>query len=114
MNSSVYSKEVLSFLQTLKKSLLEEVQPDLSSVNQAPISVPQPKKDTKVLFDKSTESPFEVIFSERGFLIEETRMSFEELETAISKNYNIVLSEGKGLNLDAVKMQKILKYKDLY
>ena len=81
----------------------------------SPMEAPKPKrKPTKVIFDKSTGTPFEVVFSERGFAIEGTRISFEELETAISKNYNITLESGKGLALDAVKMQKILKYKDLY
>lgn len=76
-----------------------------------PVSQPKSKK---VIFDKSSGNPWEVEFSERGFLIGDTRMSFEELEYAISKNYTITLGGGKGVSLDAVKMQKILKYKDLY
>ncbi len=59
------------------------------------------------------ETPFQVLFSERGFLFNDTRLSFEELETALSKNYNIVLNSGNGLVLDAVRMQKIMKYKNI-
>ena len=112
--NTIYNKELFSFLQTLKKSLMEGSQPGLTpNVETNTIEAPMPKKKPKkVIFDKSTGSPFEVVFSERGFLVEDTRMSFEDLEIAISKKYNIVLNEGHGLNLDAVKMQKILKYKD--
>lgn len=72
---------------------------------------PKPKK---VVFDKSSASPWEVVFSERGFLIDDTRLSFEEIENALSKGYNIVLNSGGGTTLDAVKMQSIMKYKDLF
>lgn len=68
---------------------------------------------TKVVFDKST-NPFEVFFSERGFEIAGERFSFEFIETALSKNITITLDNGKGLMLDRIKMDKILKYKDLY
>ena len=70
------------------------------------------KKTLIVNFDKSTKNPFQVKFTERGFLIGETRLSFEFLEAALSKEINIVLENGAGLVLDAIKMQKILKYKD--
>ena len=70
-------------------------------------------KTTKVIFDKSTNK-FEVDFSERGFDINGSRLSFEFLEIAISKNANIVLDKGDGLVLDNIKMNKILKYKNLY
>ena len=70
------------------------------------------KKTLVVNFDKSTNSPFQVKFTERGFLIGKTRLSFEFLEAALSKELNIVLENGTGLVLDAIKMQKILKYKD--
>jgi hypothetical protein len=111
MNSEL-NKNLAVVLQSVRKTLSEQVGPDASPV---PMEAPAPKrKPTKVIFDKSTGSPFEVIFSERGFAIEGTRMSFEDLETAISKNFNITLDGGKGLTLDAVKMQKILKYKDVY
>lgn len=106
------NKDLVVVLKSVRKILSEQVGVGASPV---PMEQPKPKmKPTKVVFDKSTGAPFEVIFSERGFAIEGTRMSFEELETAISKNYNITLDGGKGLSLDAVKMQKILKYKDIY
>lgn len=73
----------------------------------------EPKKKILIVnFDKSTPNPFQVKFTERGFLIGETRLSFELLEVAISKQLNLVLDSGKGMVLDAIKMQKILKYKD--
>lgn len=72
----------------------------------------KPKKTVIVNFDKSTQQPFQVKFTERGFLIGDTRLSFEILEVAISKEFNIVLNNGTGLVLDSVRMQKILKYKD--
>lgn len=75
-------------------------------------SAAAPKKTLIVNFDKTSEQPFQVKFTERGFLIGETRLSFEILEVAISKEFNIVLNNGTGLVLDAVRMQKILKYKD--
>lgn len=71
-----------------------------------------PKKSVLVNFDKSTDQPFQVKFTERGFLIGDTRLSFEILEVAVSKEFNITLNNGTGLVLDAVRMQKILKYKD--
>jgi hypothetical protein len=75
--------------------------------------VQTPKKpSTNVQFDSQTESPFIVTFSQRGFSIDGTRLSFETLEDAISKEYSITLKNG--LQLDAVRMQKILKYKNLY
>src|ERR1035437_5725043 len=52
-----------------------------------------------------------VKFTERGFAIEGTRLSFETVEHALSKNYMITLNNGQGIVLDSVKMQKILKYK---
>lgn len=73
---------------------------------------PVTKKTLVVNFDKSSEQPFQVKFTERGFLIGDTRLSFEILEVAISKEFNMVLNNGTGLVLDAVRMQKILKYKD--
>lgn len=73
----------------------------------------KPKKQPVIVnFDKSTDNPFQVTFTERGFLIGDTRLSFELLEVAINKEFNIVLENGTGLTLDAVRMQKILKYKD--
>lgn len=111
MNSR-QNKDLTDVLKSIRVIVSEQVG---TKPNIAPTQAPRPKvKPTKVIFDKSTGAPFEVVFSERGFAIEGTRMSFEELETAISKNYNITLDSGKGLSLDAVKMQKILKYKDIY
>ena len=80
----------------------------------APIIEKPKKKVYTVKFDTKTQFPFEVKFSERGFLIGDTRLSFELLETADSKNFNIVLDNGKGIVLDGVKIQKILKYKDRF
>ena len=53
-------------------------------------------------------------FSERGFSIGGSRLSFETIEQALSKNYNLKLDGGEGLELNQVRMQKIMKYKDLY
>ena len=75
--------------------------------------VPAQKKPTfKVKFEGSTPNAFEVVFSERGFKIGETRLSFETIEDALSKNFIITLDNGNGLVLDAVRMQKILRYKN--
>jgi hypothetical protein len=71
------------------------------------------KKPVRVQFDKGTENPFVAEFSERGFLIDGTRLSFETIEDALSKEYTLTLGNGTGRLLDAVKMQKILKYKDV-
>jgi len=73
-----------------------------------PVSSPVEKI---VKFDSHTASPWEVEFYERGFAINGTRLSFELLEDALSKNLNLVLNKGAGLELDAIKMNKILKYK---
>jgi hypothetical protein len=118
MYSKEQNKHIVDVLSNLKTRLKENVgatnAPEVTTpVTPAENAPKQPKKVTKVIFDKSS-NPFEVLFSERGFLIDGTRMSFEEIETAISKEYNIVLKSGSGLVLDAIKMQKILKYKDLY
>ena len=77
-------------------------------------AAPQPPraKVLKVNFDNHTPQPFQVEFTERGFLIGSTRLSFEVIETALSKNFTITLDNGNGLVLDAIKMQKILKYKN--
>lgn len=115
MKSTAFNKDLVGILKGLNSVLSEQKQADLAqpALAQEMPKTP-PMKPVKVLFDKSTGSPFEVIFSERGFEVEGTRMSFEELETAISKEYIITLGNGKGLVLDAVKMQKILKYKDRF
>lgn len=99
----------------LNKVIKEQVQQPIQQGNQLPNNNQLPIKKTKaklVKFDTKTETPFQVLFTERGFLVNDTRFSFEEIETAISKKYNIILDQGNGLTLDAVRMQKILKYKD--
>lgn len=112
MSKADNSTKIVDTLKLIKAILSEQ---EVAPMGAAPVNAPAPKrKPTKVRFGKGTDSPFEVIFSERGFLIEGTRLSFEELETAISKNYAIVLNGGQGMTLDAVKMQQILKYKGLY
>ena len=74
----------------------------------------KPKGSKTVEFDSKTDKPWRATFSQRGFSIDGTRLSFELLDDAISKEYAITLDSGQGLVLDAVKMQKILKYRDLY
>jgi len=111
------SQNIINLLKDFKSILSEQMgaAPMASATPGSEIPAEAPKrKPTKVNFDKDSENPFSVIFSERGFSLNGTRLSFEELETAISKNYNITLDGGNGMALDAVKMQKILKYKDLF
>ncbi len=98
-----------------KKEIIKNLYEGLEEISQIAPVAPQVSKpkETVVKFDKST-TPYEVKFSERGFEIGGTRLSFELLETALSKDINIVLDKGKGLVLDSIKMEKILKYKDLY
>lgn len=90
--------------------LIEQAVDSLVSAQEKTIK----KKPVKVVFDKSSPKSWEVIFSERGFLIDNTRLSFEEIKNALSKGYNISLNGGKGIVLDAVKMQSIMKYEDLF
>lgn len=74
---------------------------------------PKPeKREMVVRFDTNTPSPFTVKFSSRGFIVGNTRLSFELIQKAISKQFSITLKTG--LILTPVKMQKILKYKDRY
>lgn len=108
------------FIKTICENLKGMNQAGINKTEQAQGSSPilprqsfKKAKETVVIFDKAT-SPFEVAFSERGFEINKTRLSFEFIETALSKDANIVLNKGNGLVLDSVKMEKILKYKDLY
>ena len=86
----------------------------MNMVNEAMQGIPQKKGSTTVEFDTKTEKPWKAQFSQRGFSVDGTRLSFELLEDAISKEYTITLGNGQGLMLDAVKMQKLLKYKNLY
>jgi len=69
-------------------------------------------KPKAVRFNPGLQNEYIVTFSERGFLVDDTRLSFEEIENAISKEYSITLKSGT--TLDAVKMQQILKYKDIF
>jgi len=80
-------------------------------VSAAPVAK-QKAKPKMVRFNKGLDNEYTITFSERGFLISDTRMSFEEIEDAISKDYTITLKDGTVL--DAVKMQQILKYKDIF
>lgn len=95
----------------MDKNIAENI---MRLVNEALPQKPKRTGSTRVQFDTKTEAPWTATFSQRGFSIDGTRLSFELLEDAISKNYVITLNSGQGLVLDAVKMQKILKYKDLY
>ncbi len=89
--------------------------PAPAPVAAAPAPAPKPSnKVTLVKFDQNSEQPFEVKFSARGFSVDGTRLSFELLEQALSKNFSITLNGGTGMVLTPVKMQKIMKYKDLY
>lgn len=89
------------------------VQPQPAAQTQvAPVAPKRSSKAIIVTFDSKTEKPWKVKFTERGFSVEGTRLSFELLDTAISKNFNIALNNGAGINLDAIKMQKILKYRN--
>ena len=97
----------------IKENIVKTLQENLSEIGQVPSAVKPSAKNTVVVFDKST-NPYKVTFSERGFDINGTRLSFEFIETALSKEVSITLDKGKGLVLDSIKMEKILKYKDLY
>jgi hypothetical protein len=83
-------------------------------VNEAMQNAPKKTGSTTVEFDTKTDRPWKAKFSQRGFSVEGTRLSFELIEDAISKEYTITLGNGQGLVLDGVKMQKLLKYKTLY
>jgi len=94
----------------------ESVNKIVNSIKEQALGMAQPQQQAKpqayvVVFDKGQEGEFKAKFSERGFLIDGTRLSFESLEDALSKNYNLTLNGGQGIVLDAVRMQKILKYK---
>ena len=90
----------------------------IKAVAQSPVSSQDPvpekpkKRKIKVVFDKDTDHSYTVIFSERGFDIDGTRLNFDLLKYAISKDFHIKLKGGEGLDLTPVKMQKILKYED--
>lgn len=100
----------------LKQSVALKLEQPQTSQNVAPINVEnepkESKKDVIVRFDTNTTTPFTVRFSRRGFIVGNTRISFEMIEKAISKQFSITLKTG--LVLTPVKMQKILKYKNRY
>lgn len=113
LKPTIFSEELITVLKGVHKALQEGASQPAAEIPQPEQSVPvPPQKPTMVIFDKSTGKPWQALFTERGFEIEDTRLSFEELETAISKEYTITLKNGQGMVLDAVKMQKILKRKD--
>jgi len=99
--------EVLKEQETMNTSMQKTVNEIPSSQNNT-----TNETSTKVVvnFDTKTNNPYTVEFSERGFLVHDTRLSFEAIENALSKEYSIVLKDG--FILDQVKMQKIMKYKD--
>lgn len=99
-------EEILSALR--ESFLIEEFPPSQSLSQQKQVST----KPQAVRFNPGLETEYIVTFSERGFLLGDTRLSFEEIENAISKEYTMTLKDGTVL--DAVKMQQILKYKDRY
>lgn len=94
------------------KNIKDLIKEAVTSFMEQDINPTPSKEATIVKFDSSSPAPWEVKFTERGFLIDGTRLSFEELEHALSKDYSIELNSGMKLN--AVKMQAILKYKNLY
>lgn len=103
----------------MKKQLKEEIINTLRSIvlsedfpaTQAPAQQVS-SKPKMIRFNKGLENEFTALFSQRGFSIGDTRMSFEEIEMALSKEYTIILKDGTVL--DAVKMQQIMKYEDLF
>jgi len=99
----------------LKEELTMEEVPVAQPTPEAPLAqaVAPIQKDPKMVrFNGGTEAEYQVLFSERGFMMDDTRMSFEEIHNALSKEYIITLKGGTVL--DAVKMQQILKYKEMF
>jgi len=95
-------KEISSII---REALVSENFPQSSEIDSKEQSKPQ-----SVRFNPGLENEYIVTFSERGFLLGSTRLSFEEIESALSKDYTITLKDG--VVVDAVKMQQILKYKN--
>lgn len=102
---------------------MEELRKEISNIFRATLLneefPPSYKEQSKVdmnpksiRFNKGLENEYIVTFSQRGFLIGNTRLSFEEIKSAVSKEYIITLKDGTVL--DAVKMQQILKYEDIF
>jgi hypothetical protein len=110
ISESIKSKKGTISLPMITRKFFTEQEENIDSSG---LDLGAPKnKAYLVKFDKNTKAPFEAKFTERGFSINGTRLSFEALENALSKNYTITLNNGKGLVLDAIRMQKILNYKD--
>lgn len=128
MSEKLNSQQLQEIIKTELYSLLEEQGVDPASVPdieqkalKAVAADPEPEKPAKpktkalkVIFDKNTEDPYTVVFSERGFVVEGTRLNFDLLKYAISKDFHIKLKGGEGMELTPVKMQKILKYEDKF
>lgn len=109
MNQKIKQEAIQN--QTRQPVVNQNIQPTAPVVT--PSNVPK-NKVTLVKFDQNTDQPFEVKFSKRGFSVDGTRLSFELLDQALSKNFSITLNGGTGLVLTPVRMQKIMKYRDLY
>jgi hypothetical protein len=111
-----YLLESISAMKELREEISSILKDTLLSEEFPPsVSAPAPKvrmKPKAVRFNGGTESEYVITFSERGFLVDDTRLSFEEIENALSKEYTMTLKGGT--ILDAVKMQQILKYKDTF
>ena len=111
---TIYNKE-FSAMEELRKEISNIFRETLLNEEFPPSYQEQPNisiKPKSVRFNKGLENEYIVTFSERGFLISDTRLSFEEIENAVSKEYTLTLKDGTVL--DAVKMQQILKYKDIF
>ena len=70
--------------------------------------------DKKILIAVASEGFKErlsKIFSDFNINLQNKPLSYENIENAIDKNFNIVLDAGNGLVLDQNKLNKILKYK---
>jgi hypothetical protein len=114
MTEAVLRKKINGMINNdLKKNINPLPKKRMKAVAQ-PVEFEKPKRSVRVTFDKSSKAPWKVLFTERGFLIGNTRLSFENVEMAIHKNYNITLDGGEGLVLDQIRLNKILKYKDRF
>ena len=66
------------------------------------------KKPVRVQFDKMSDDPFVAEFSERGFLIDGTRLSFESIEDALSKEYIITFNEAEQTAVNGLKNMLVI------
>lgn len=111
---TIYNK-VFSAMEELRKEISNIFRATLLNEEFPPSYKEQSKVDMNpksIRFNKGLENEYIVTFSQRGFLIGNTRLSFEEIKSAVSKEYIITLKDGTVL--DAVKMQQILKYEDIF